>query len=488
MFQFEVPLLKKKYARVAVTDYPDQEAYASLPQQLEGKEQPVIIGHHTFSGATDFETFAKAIPTDLVNGGTEINPATRANQTGTGVWKTRQFKICATVKNPKTGITHGINAPDVFKFSDGIVTPLAVTTNYTLSQNNTLITMVNSANGDLKTADEIRVANVAYLDDASGTFTGTASATIRFIYDVVDFLAHAFTDVPSTRLSKSSFTFLGSSKPGVTSGTFDRPEWMFPLSAVLKEDLLAWGYFDGPIDVIEVIDILAFSVDCSFQPTGAGVYTLLPFRHLTDLTTPSLINSDLADYTEGFTLDSIINRIAVMWNQTPGGSQKLTGALPPIGTKKQQKRKKYKPGPTSFTMEVKEYDIERNDLTKTRGGDSYRDDFGEIMGVENNFEVLTFWGSQAAAGGTTTAKKFANELYRRWGRGLHYLKFTDVSGALINIPATEQFYVHRTKSGIPGLIESGVPFRLLDAVPNIRNQQIRVLNAERVSILQKLNG
>ena len=82
----EEVLLKKRFAKTSLTDYPDQEAYANLPEDVEGDFQPFLLGQNDQIGSNTFNVFLTAVPTTIVDRGTET-PASSGN------WRATKLKF-----------------------------------------------------------------------------------------------------------------------------------------------------------------------------------------------------------------------------------------------------------------------------------------------------------------------------------------------------------------------------------------------------------
>lgn len=475
MFSLEAPILQKRFSKTSQTDYPDQEIYANLPDAIEGKYQPVLLGSIDWSGSglSITDKFMKAIPTITVD------PGTQQTAPNDMLWRGRKAKIAADIKNPETGTVHGLSAFPAYRFDtiSKLVTQLTVVTNFTRTDNNTEIDMVSgSTNGDLNLDDDLRVY-AALLDDASGTFTGSASATIGIPPDLIHFLLVCLAGVPTSKLDLASLTNTGVTKQGV-SGTWKPPTW------ALNADLTAIDFHGGiyitdQMKVQEAVDILAFQCGHVLTFTG-GKFKLIPMNESRPSATVVLTDVDIDGFVQIYSLDSFVNRIAVRHSQTPAGVQNLTFAVPFNGTKKQRKRKKYQDELNkTFTSETEAFKTEYNDLTRTVNGIVVLDDLLNVL--TRRKEEVTI--STMFNGGTASnvSKILANETYRRWHRGILQSAFTDINGKLMDVRLGSGFIITRKRSA-SGSIPDGRMYWLIDAVKNFSQNIVEVNRADEIKI------
>lgn len=475
MYSLETPILQKRFSKTSQSDYPDQEVYANLPDAMEGKYQPILLGTIDWSGSAlpITDKFMKAIPTITVDQGTQQAAPNDM------LWRGRKAKICADIKNPETGTVHGLSVFPAYRFNtiSKLATQLTGTTNFTRADNNTEIDMVSgSANGDLNLDDDLRVY-AALLDDASGTFTGSASATIGIPPDLIHFLLVCIAGVPTSRLDLASLTNTGTTKQGV-SGTWKPPDWALA-AGLTAADFVCGIYIADQMTVQEAVDTLAFQ--CGYKLTfSGGKFKLIPMNESRPSNTVVLTDIDMDEFVQSYSLDSFINRIAVRHSQTPAGAENLTFSVPFTGTKKQRKRKKYQDELNkTFTSETEAFKTEYNDLTRTVGSVAVLDDLLNVLVRRNEeLKISTMYNGSTAVG---VSKALANEIFRRFNRGILQSGFIDINGKLMDVRIGSGFVIARKRSA-RGDISDGRMQWLMDAVKNFTLNAVKVNRADEIKI------
>ena len=302
--KMDVPVLQNFFS---VADY------QNMTPDLEGKPIPSYWGNtETLAGddVTPEEKWARGLP------GTIVKPGT-AQGSGRVL---QGWKFGSQILNPETGTLHGFSGVSQIMTWDGNKPRDIPANDYDEAEGKTRINFKSNAQ---PISGEVRWRGQGYVDDAAGTFTGSANSVISKPQDVAHFILVCSCKYKTEDLDLASFTEAGTSKQG-TAGTLDVPDdYKDNCSVYVGEDK------ETAREVINRLMIQMFAV---LQPNNEGKLQISLRKPVSSdghpaNDAPVLFRHQTGSYEVVHDTDFMASNVDVKWRQFPSTNGRTSSDL-----------------------------------------------------------------------------------------------------------------------------------------------------------------
>jgi hypothetical protein len=276
--------------------------YPNMDLAHEGKPIPMYWGNtrDLATGNTKQEDWARALPAFRMNQGT-----------GSGPYTDQKWIWGCTMTNPETGYVHpfgAIESVHIKRASDqSIIEKLGPThADWIALAGNIGIQFRNGF--AIYDGDEVRVNIRGYLDDAAGTFTGSAGALITKPEDVLHSQAVCLAGLSTTMVDLASFTESGVTKQGV-AGTCSIPTGY-------KDNVSV--YVAGADEtLLDIGNRLCIGMRAALPTNNSGQLAISLLTTTMTNTDVVLEGADIEGFEEELTLEYAVNRLTLGYCQKP---------------------------------------------------------------------------------------------------------------------------------------------------------------------------
>lgn len=149
----------------------------------------------------------------------------------------------------------------------------------------------------------LRIDAIGFKDDASGTYTGTASATIEKAPDIARFILRVLLGVPASAIDLPSFV--------AARAVADRPCSL---------------YVGNPRTVADIFSELETTGNMDLMLKG-GVWYCQARDATTPVGTPELVDTDFLSFESHYDPEDLFKTVSLTYNESPDGSNAYGGGL-----------------------------------------------------------------------------------------------------------------------------------------------------------------
>ena len=152
----------------------------------------------------------------------------------------------------------------------------------------------------------IRVDAIGYVDDASGTYTGTAGVAIEKACDIAHHILRAFLKVPASAIDVASFV---AARTGADECSL---------------------YIGSPRTVADVFAELEVSGNFDLVLSG-GIWSCVPRDTSVPAGTPELVDADFLSFEAYYDPEDLFGTVTLTYNESPDGGEAVVPRRDPWG-------------------------------------------------------------------------------------------------------------------------------------------------------------